>query len=356
MPLDSSTGVIDSRPTIIVGGQENASLAGGLMNLLITEKTNGLYTCEAQFGNWGPKNETTDFLYFDRQTLDFGKDFQVKLGQSIIFDGKITALEADFPEGQAPAITVLAEDALQNLRMTRRTRTFNDVADTDVFRQIAGDYGLTANINASGATHKVLAQVNQSDLAFMRERARTIDAEIWVSGKELNVKSRSSRGAEKIDLKYGGQLREFKVIADLAHQRTSVSVNGWDVQSKEAITHEAAKSILSGELGNDESGADILQKAFGERKEALAHTVPFAAQEAQDMAETYFKAAARRFTTGRGVAEPNAKLRVGTTVNLDGLGKLFNGKYYVCDVAHVFDNAKGLRTEFGVERVGIGKN
>ncbi len=322
---------------------------------MIVEKTDGLFRCEAKFGNWGPKANGIDFLYFDRQTLDFGKEFQVKIGTEEIFKGKITALEAEFPEGKAPTITVLAEDALQNLRMTRRTRTFEDVSDEDVIRRIAQDHGLTPKINVTSPTHKTVAQVNQSDLAFMRDRARSIDAEIWIKDKELNVKTRSNRGQEKLQLKYGAQLREFCVIADLANQRTKVTASGWDVSAKEAIKKEASDSAISGELGSDESGIGILKKAFGERKESIVHTTPITGQEAQTVADSFMKTIARQFVVGRGTAEPNAKLRVGAFVELDGLGKIFNGKYYVAEIAHIFDNAKGFRTEFRAERTGIGK-
>jgi phage protein D len=354
MPLDSTTGLISARPTFLVGGQEDSSLAGGLSYLLIVEKTHGLYRCEAKFGNWGPKNNTTGFLYFDRQTLDFGKDFQVKLADDEIFKGKITALEANFPEGQAPEITVLAEDALQNLRMTRRTRTFEDMSDSDIFSKIAGEHGLTPTIDVSGPTHKVVAQVNQSDLAFIRDRARSIDAEIWIKDKELNVKTRSKRGKDKLSLKYGAQIREFRVIADLANQRTSVIASGWDVSGKEAVKHEAKDNVIGSELGGDTSGIGILQRAFGDRKECLVHGVPFNTQDAQYAAESFMKTIARQFVVGRGIAEPDAKLRVGAFVELDGLGALFNGKYYVSEIAHIFDNVKGLRTEFRAERLGIG--
>lgn len=356
MPLDSTTGLDSSRPKFFVGGEENTSLAGGLNYFLIVEKTDGLYRCEAKFGNWGPKDTGIDFLYFKRDILDFGKDFQVKLSKDEIFKGKITALEADFPEGKSPTITVFAEDALQNLRMTRRTRTFEDMSDEDIFRKIAQDHGLTPTINATSPTHKIVAQVNQSDLAFMRERARSIDAEIWVKDKELNVKSRSNRGQDKLQLKYGAQLREFCVIADLANQRTKVTASGWDVSAKEAIKKSATDSVISSELGSDESGSGILKKAFGERKESIVHTAPVSGQEAQTVAESFMKTMARQFVVGRGTAEPNAKLKVGSFVELDGLGKLFNGKYYVNEIAHIFDNAKGFRTEFRAERTGIGKN
>jgi phage protein D len=354
MPLDS-TGLNSSRPAIFIDGKEDNSLAGGLTYLLILERTDGLYRCEAKFGNWGPTGDSTDFLYFDRKILDFGKEFQIKLGQDEIFKGKITALEADFPEGKPPEITILAEDALQDLRMKRRTRSFLDMSDEDIFRKIAGEYGLTAQVSASGATHKTVGQVNQSDLAFMRERARTVGAEIWVKDKDLNVKTRASRGQDKISLKYKGNLREFKVIADLANQRTSVTASGWDVSAKSEIKKEATDSVISSELGQDTSGVSILKEKFGDRKESIAHGVPLVDQEAQGIAENFMKTLARRFVVGRGVTEPDPKLRVGAFVELDGLGKLFNGKYYVSEIAHIFDNKKGLRTEFCAERLGIGK-
>lgn len=356
MPFDSTTGIKTARPTILIDGKEDSSLVGGLNYLLIVEKTDGLYHCEARFGNWGPKDSSTDFLYFDRKLLDFGKEVQIKLANDEIFKGKITALEAIFPEAQSPEIVVLAEDALQNMRMTRRTRTFEDVSDADIFRKIAGEYGLTADINASSPTHKTVAQVNQSDLAFIRERARAIDAEIWIKDKTLNVKTRSKRGQDKLSLKYGAQMREFRVIADLANQRTSVVAAGWDVSAKQAVKHEAQDTVIGSELGGDASGISILKKAFGDRKESLVHRVPFNTQDAQYAAESFMKTIARQFVVGHGIADTDAKLRVGAFVELDGLGKLFDGKYYVAEIAHIFDTVKGLRTEFRAERVGIGQS
>ena len=355
MPDDTTTGLKDSRPVIFIGGEEKPDLATGLLSLLIVEHTSGLYRCEAKFGNWGTKDNTTDFLYFDRKLLDFGKDLQIKLGTDSLFNGKIMALEGSFPDGQSPEFSVLAEDRFQDLRMTRRTRTFADVSDSDVINQIANDHGLSPSVSVDGPTYKVLAQVNQSDLAFIRERARAIDAEVWMDDKTLNAKSHSSRGGSPLELSYGNQLREFTVLADLAMQRTSVAVNGWDVSSKSALQYEATDSVISSELNGDSSGVSILQSSFGARKEALVHTVPLNSQEAQHEAESFFKYSARRFVVGFGVAETKPALRVGAQVNLQGLGPLFNGKYYVSEAKHIFDNAKGLRTEFRAERAGIGK-
>jgi phage protein D len=357
MPDPAGAQIQAAIPRIFVAGQRNQSLETELQALVIRESVDGLYRAEATFGNWNYNSSRREagFLYFDRQTLDFGKQFEIKLEDEGIFDGRIMGLESHFPAGQAATITVLAEDRFQDLRMTRRTRSFPDSTDSAAFNQIAGDYGLTPSISLSGPTHKVLAQVNQSDLAFMRERARSLDAELWMTGSTLNVKSRANRNGTTLELTYGSELQEFNVLADLARQRTSVSVNGWDVAAKRGLTYEATDTLITGELNGDTSGVSILQQSLGARKEALAHAVPLTSAEAQSAAESYFKMSARRFCVGRGLAGKNAKLRVGNFVNLKGLGPLFSGKYYLAEVMHLFDLAKGFRTEFTAERVGIGR-
>lgn len=356
VPNVPSSGVFWSRPSLFVGGAEQTSLATGLLSLSINETVCGLYRCEALFGNWNPATTADGYLYFDRRLLDFGKSFQVRFNDALLFDGRIMGIEARFPQGAPPQIVVLAEDRLQDLRMTRRTRSFAQLSDADVFRQIAGDHGLSAQIDVSGPTFESVNQVNQSDLAFVRERARGLDAEVWVDGSTLHVQPRTRRTAgTPPELTLGSRLREFSVIADLAGQRTGVLVHGWDVAAKEALRAEVDASVLGAELHGDDSGASILSATLGRRVEATAHSVPLSSNEAQGHAEALFRAGARRFVVGRGVAETDAALRVGGQVDLKGLGALFSGKYYLAQVRHVFDGVNGIRTEFTGERAGIGR-
>lgn len=342
-------------PSLTISGQPNSSINDDLISLCVMETSSGLYRCEVVLRNWGVVGTEFGYLYFNRQLVDFGKPLTVKIGTNEIFSGRVTGLEADYPEASPPQITILAEDRLQDLRMVRRTRTFENLSDAAVIRQIAGDHGLTPNIQiAGGPAHSILAQVNQSDLAFLRERARAVDAELWMAGSTLQVSSYSNRGGQAITLEYGDKLRQFSVLADLAGQRTSVAVNGWDVTSKTAIQFEAGAASLNGELNGGASGASILSSAFGQRKEAIVHTVPLTSQEAQAQAEAYFKMTARQFLTGKGLAETDAQLRVGAYVTLEGLGRPYTGRYYLSEVHHFFDNVLGFRTEFRCERAGIG--
>ena len=355
MPDATTNALQPSRPTIQVAGSESSSLTGGLLRLRAREDVHGLSNCELEFGNWGPNGDSADFLFFDRKLLDFGKDLQINVADKPLFKGKITGLEARFPQGNTPSIVVLAEDRFQDLRMTRRTRTFADVSDSDVFTQIAGDHGLSPSVTVNGPTYKVLAQLNQSDLAFMRDRARSLDAELWMTDSTLNVKPRSDRAAAPVTLTYGKELREFRVLADLAGQATSLEVTGWDVSGKSALNEQADDSVVSGELAGGDSGPSVLSSAFGTRKDLVSNAVPQTSAEAKARADALLKRRARRFIVGHGTAETKPELRVGATVKLAGLGPLFQGNFYVSSVAHLFDGSQGLRTELEVERAGLGR-
>jgi phage protein D len=352
--MPSTSAFIAAAPMVNIGGEDKPDLATQLLEMVVREDTLGLYGCEATFGNWGTVGGRIGFRYFDRALLDFGKPFKITLGDATLFDGRVMGLRAEFPEGAPPRIEVIADDRLQDLRMTRRTRTFADQSDADLMRTIASDHALTADIDASGPTHKVVAQVNQSDLSFIRERAHAVDAEVWVEGTTLHVKQRAARDAGSVELTWQNQLREFEVTADLAAQRTAVTVSGWDVAGKAAIKAEATASAISSEVGSDTSGVSILD-GIKARKENLAHTVPVTTNEGQAAAEAFFRVSARRFVTGRGVAEASSRLRVGSHVVLKEIGPLFSGKYTVTAVRHRFDSAAGIRTEFEVERPGIGR-
>jgi len=355
----TQTGFYASRPTIRVEGQSQQALGEVLLqSLMVEETTLGLFRCEANFLNWGPRNNDVDFLLFDRQVLDFGKAFAVEFGppseSGPVFAGRITGIEAHYPPARPPEFLVLAEDRFQDLRMERRTRSFENVTDADVIRQIAAQQGLTAQVDVDGPTYRVLAQVNQSDLAFLRERVAAIDAELWVDNRTLYAQARSRRSAGTVSFTYGRNLLEFSVLADLAHQRTSVRVSGWDVADKQGIDVEASESVISAELRGGRSGSAVLAQALAQRRERIVAAVPLSQPEAKAMAEARYRERARRFVRGTGVVDGNVKVRVGATVELQGLGAFFDGPYYVTLARHTFDLRDGYRTTFEVERPGIG--
>jgi phage protein D len=265
------------------------------------------------------------------------------------------SIEGRYGRERPPEILIFAEDKLQDLRMTRRTRTFENMSDSDLFQKLASEHGMQSQADVIGPQYKVISQVNQSDLAFLRERARAVDAELWIDGTTLHVQARSRRKTQDVSLSYGQNLYEFSVTADLAMQVSSLTVSGWDVSGKQGLTHRADDSTLGSELNGDLGGSKVLQQALGTRDQQIVHRLPATSDETKALAEAEYRRGARRFLTGTGVAEGNANLRVGTKLALTGLGTLFDGKYYLTHTRHTYDLINGYRTWFGVERPGMGQ-
>lgn len=74
-----TSGFDNARPVISIDGIENAGLYANITALLVEETTEGLFRCEATFGNWGGSG----YIYFDRAVLDFGKTIAITIGQGM---------------------------------------------------------------------------------------------------------------------------------------------------------------------------------------------------------------------------------------------------------------------------------
>lgn len=339
-----------ARPTITVAGAAQPELEAALLAYRLHGSLEEMGMAELSFANWG--GEDAGFRFYDRAVLDFGSEIVVSIDGLALFAGNITAIGGSYPEAGPPTITVCAEDRLQALRMTRRSRSFEQASLTDVAEAIASAHGLTAQVSVQSAAAPLIAQVNQTDFAFLVDLARRFGANVSVEGDILHV--RADHGTPAVELRWAGTLRAFDVVADLAGQRSTITVGGWNVGGKEAASHTADASILASELGNDIGGSALLGERLAARDEVLAHCLPATRSEAREIAESALRAMARDFVTGEGLCETDPLIHVGARLKLAGLGRLFDGTYRATAVTHLFDPTAGAVTEFRCDRSGIG--
>lgn len=348
-------------PEFSVDGRVDDGLARDLTLLQIEEDVNGLQRMLATFVAVGPRqserNEQLNWL--DGAVLDFGKTIAVSMGPSSareqVFSGKISALELSMEQGRAPEAMCLAEDRLMDLRMTHRFRTFENVSDADMVQEIASQHGLSAQADVQGPTWQMVQQWNQSDLAFLRERARRLAAEVWIKDDTLHVATRDQRNGNAVTLIQGGNLMQVRLRADLAHQRTKVAIGGFDDADQDAIDEEAGAGDIAGEAQGNTNGAQVLERAFGERVSYRVREVPQQDSQATALARAALLARARRFVSVTGVADGSTAIHVGSLLRLERVSPLFEGDgFYVTRVRHQFDLETGHRTHFEAERAWTG--
>lgn len=349
-----------AEPVFEVDGRVRGELARDLLRLEVEQTTEGLKTLVAHLAGTPPHPESdAPELYLDGSVVDFGRALDVALGPSgaarTVFRGRVSALEAAFTEGGEPRVTLFAEDRLMELRATRRMRSYPRSSDADVAREVAAAHGLNSRVDADGPTYDVVQQWNQSDLAFLRERAAMIQAEVWVDGDALCFQSRTARAGTAIPLVQGNQLLAVSLRADLAHQRTAVRVSGYDAAAREAIDEEEDGSAVLAEATGGRTGPQVLRTAFGARVSHRVRDVPLAAAEARGWARAELLRRARGFVTATGTTNGTPEMVVGSRLELERVGRPFNGGgYYVTRVLHSWDREDGFRTRFEAERATVG--
>jgi len=347
-------------PVFTVDGDVAHDLGRDCLRLEIDEGVEGLRTMLAHFvavgaGAPGPPDK---MLHLDGSEIDFGKPVQVSVGpdeaQRTVFDGLISAIEVVFGDSEPPRVVVLAEDALMRLRMTRRMRSYTNVTDADIADAIARDHGLRSETAADGPRYDVVQQLNQSDLAFLRERARLVQAELWCTGQTLHFTSRPNRAGTSLTLVRGSDLLSARLCADLAHQRTEVAITGYDASAKDLIDERAGADVIDAEITGGRTGPQILERALGTSTSYRVREVSLTPDEARAWARAEMLRRSRRFVMVSGVTRGSPDMVVGSRLSLASVGSTFDGDgYYATRVLHTFDHTAALRTPCAAARATL---
>jgi uncharacterized protein len=349
-----------SSPSIRIDGQAVPAMSASLIAVSVSATVEGLTRCELTLGNWGTRRgeRAPGYLWFDPDVLDLGDQLEVTLGtgdgRGRVFSGIVTGLQARYPAASPPEVVVVAHDRFVDLLTTRRTRSFEQVTDAEAMAVVAADHGLTVDVAPAGPVHRTIVQGNTSDLAFLRERARFLDADLWLAGTTIEVHARSARAPLSTTWSSGDGLISFEAGADLTGQRSAVHVSGYDRQTKEPLDARADQTAIVGELGGGRSGPERVTEVFGDRVERVVHLVPDAAATAQALADERLRSTARRFVTATALIQGDARAWPGRRAAFAGLGPRFSGDYGIVAVRHTFDLADGYRTTLALERAGLG--
>jgi len=347
--------VYTAQPTVRVAGQVVPQVRDLQVAMEVHEQEGGLSRLELRMANVESQASGFSTLAFDTRDFDLGKEIAIYTGDenvpNEIFRGVITGLEAEFPSDSHPEFIVLAEDAMQQARFTRRTKYHDNLKVGDLMQKIASATGVTKGAAPSTSTGGYM-QLNESDLAFFRRIMARYDLDAQVSGKELQGDERQNIRRTEVTLDVNSQLRKARVIADLSHQVTEVTISGWDPKQGQKVT--ASSKGKNAGPGKGRNGPQILKQAIGERSEHIGHLAVASSDEAQAVADSAFDQRARGFLTLHGTAEGNPKIRVGTHITVTGLGNRFDNTYYVRRTVHRFDFDSAYETDFIAECAFMG--
>ena len=286
--------------------------------------------------------KTQEFKWLDNPLFREKKKVAIKMGYSgNLFEmivGKITAIESDFFSGETPTITIRGDDlAVYELTGPTRERAFIDMKYSEIVKTIAGDIGLNAIVDPTGKYEPVLRKKNEeSYLVFIEEKLRKkVGFEFKVEGKTLYFIKPGDEKKELFTLKLGKDLISFNPVL-----RTSESVTMVEVRAHNP--NNPNKPFVG------KAGVESTEK-LETGKKVISNVIVTSDEQAQKYADAELQKAGNGMTTGTGDCIGIPGLRKGVNINLEGMGKLFSGSYYVIKTTHTIDN-NGYKTQFSVKK------
>jgi phage protein D/phage baseplate assembly protein gpV len=297
-----------------------------------------------------------EFKLIDEGALDLTKEIEIKAetqaGQKVtLIKGEVTSLEPAFDEGMIAQLVVRGYDKSHRLYRQTRSKAHLNKKDSDLASEIAQLAGLQAEVQPTGIVYDHIFQHNQSDLAFLMQRAWRIGYECFVSGGKLFFR-KPPHGSANLKLTWGEDLITFSPRMNLAEQVSEVIVKGWDPQKQEPIVGRANRGNLYPEVGEPKDGKTWAE-AFGTGKVVIVDLPVVSQAEADQMAAARLDELSGAFIQAEGLAFRRPDICAGEMVEIKSLGKRFSGTYLITHATHIY-TPDGLKTQFSVQGVRNG--
>lgn len=288
---------------------------------------------------------------------------QVRIGSTLetLLDGHVVETHAtlDARPG-ASALEVVAMDATARMNLEEKVRAWPDRSDADVAREIFGEHGLSADVEATQPVRQevegTLVQ-RGTDIRFLRRLAQRNGFECYVEADPGTGRATGHFHAPRLDAPPQGVLTvgmgsptvdQFQVRHRMT-QAAQAQAHAVDAATLEARSGSAAR-IAAKALGRDAlgGGPDPRTVLVAGAGGATAGELGTVAQAALDRTAWEVEAEGRLNTAAYGKV-----LRAKRTVLVRGVGRRFGGTYRVERVLHAFGD-DGHVQHFTLRRNAVG--
>lgn len=274
-------------------------------------------------------------------------DYDDPRSHQVMFKGEIVALEPEFNEGVLATLTIRGYAKSYRLHRETVTKAWVEVTDSDIAQAIAGNAGLSPEVESTTEVFKHVFQNALTDMAFLQQRAMRIGYEVFVQDEKLYFRKPDPTGSQ-VELEFGKVLRSFRPALSVSDQVNEVTVKGWDVQKKEAITGVASTSPTAPSIGLGQWGGQAAQSAISAAKKLQVRRPVQSQADAESVAKAILNEVNAGFIEAEGEADGQPDLKAGMLIKITKLGAKFSGVYKLTAIRHVY-NPDSFTSYFTVE-------
>jgi phage protein D len=352
---------------VVNGSRIRADVSAEIEQVQVVSKPDTLDTFSFTIANPLPKMRWTHTD--DADLFREGSYVKIALGYfddlPDMMEGEITQISPSFPQDGIPTVAITGNTLLHRLQGDHNTRTFQSVSDKDIVQKIAQAAHLQADAEDTQIHYDYVMQPNQTDLEFLRERARRLHFEILVQNKTLIFRRSQEQKSKSYTLVWAHAqkavamgpntlpLSTFNLQMNASKPATSAETRCYDPKSKQAFVSKAGPSDQTSKMGGTQKGGDVTQDAFKRDRKCVHVTTPFGSQsECDEHAKACYNNQAMELITGSAETIGIPDLRGGQTITLLGVGRRFEGDYLIDEATHSIDG-NGYKTSLSVKRNAV---
>lgn len=252
-------------------------------------------------------------------------------------------------------LVVECRDKSVAMTIGRKNANYVDSKDSDVITKLIGNSsGLTADVAATTTQYKELVQYYCTDWDFMISRADVNGLLVIVDAAKVSVKPPAISASPVLKVTFGDDLMEFHANMDARTQFSKVEGVSWDMKNQAVVQQQAVPKTLN-EQGNLD--ASTLAKVIGLDSLKLQTSAPLESEALKSWADAQQLKNGLARIQGRMKFQGSAKAKVGSLIELEGVGTRFSGKVFVSSVHHVVADGNWItEVEFGMRRGWFAEN
>jgi len=374
---------------ILIKGKRQLHLEQDILSVTYSDSLTNLDSVDLVVDNWDPGDPVPGsavqgkFRYSDSHVFDPWQDIEVSMGyyragkdnlQKMML-GEIVTMSPNFPASGGSTLTVRALNLLHQFRREQKTLEFRDLTDSEIAKKIVDDINADVKkklpniriemkqeevddnkLTNNEIKHPFIEMHNQYPIVFLMQRSRDIGYDISIEDRvdaggtrlvTFHYRSSASVRRPTYLLEWGKSLISFQPTLQTARQVNSVTVKGWNVQTKKPISKTVTRAEL---VANKEKV--IAPEDVGVKENSLAQKLEIVVDrgfknpaEAKEVAEKTLRQLAQGLVEGKGKTIGLPDLRAGSKVNIMGLGDRFSGTYQVTGTTHTMSES-GYTTDF----------
>ncbi|MGB1204929.1 MAG: type VI secretion system tip protein VgrG [Chitinophagales bacterium] len=305
---------------------------------------------------------TEEFEASDSDTFKPGAAITIITGHDsdsrhTVFEGIVIKHSVKIRRSGVFVLTIDCKDKAIKATKGRKNKYFYKKKDSDIIKEVLQETGLNVNVEATNHKHDEMIQYHSSNWDFINTRAELNGMLVVNDDGKIDIKAPKLE-SPVFTAKFGKNLLEFEGEIDVQNQLKGAKSKSWKY-ANQGLVEAAGSTSFSNALGGSGSGewADILGQ-----EAQFTHSGRVSEQELKEWANTKMMRSELSKVRGRAKFQGSEKIKPGTTVKLEGVGKKFSGDAFVSAVSHSIADGEWMTdVEFGLspqtftERFNIGE-